>query len=76
MVVGRIGNTLPSSMARGAAPGPFFVRVDGFVEQICQLLRSIGLPQHQYVGHSFRIGAVTTAALAGVEDLTIQALGW
>ena len=44
------------------------------VEQIRSILSRIGVPQHHYAGHSFRIGAATTAALAGVEDSTIQAL--
>ncbi len=68
--------------ARGSGSGPLFRRVDGrvitkvwFVEQLRVVLESVGLPQHQYAGHSFRIGAATTAALAGVEDSTIQALG-
>ena len=43
--------------------------------QIRGVLNNIGLPQHQYAGHSFRIGAGTTAALAGVEDSVIQTLG-
>ncbi len=89
VVVGRSGNELCPVAAvlgyiavRGAAPGPFFLDADSrivtkpwFVDQIRQLLRGIGLPQHQYAGHSFRIGAATTAALAGVEDSTIQTLG-
>jgi len=67
---------------RGARKGAFFLSPDGsvvlkswFIEQIRSILASIGAPHHQYAGHSFRIGAATTAALAGVEDSTIQALG-
>ncbi|KAL5502412.1 hypothetical protein EMCRGX_G009182 [Ephydatia muelleri] len=44
---------------RGTEPGPFFVTRDG----------------SPYAGHSFRIGAATAAAIAGVEDSTIQTLG-
>ena len=63
-------------------PGPFFldsnlrpVTKKWFIGKIRALLESLGLPQSQYAGHSFRIGAATTAALAGVEDSTIQILG-
>ena len=69
-------------MLRGDRKGSFFLDPDGkavrkpwFVEQLRSILSSIGAPQHQYAGHSFRIGAATTAAMAGVEDSTIQALG-
>ena len=61
--------------ARGTLPGPFFldsskkpVTKPWFVEQIRAILTSIGVAQDQYCGHSFRIGAATTAAMAGVED--------
>ena len=40
-----------------------------------EALTAIGLDPAQYVGHSFRIGAATTGAAAGIEDSTIQALG-
>ena len=43
-----------------------------FIAQIRECLQAIGLPQHQYAGHSFRIGAATTAALVGTEDSMIQ----
>lgn len=63
-------------------PGAFFLSRDltpvtkgWFVQQIRTMLVSLGLPQNQYAGHSFRIGAATTAAMVGIEDSTIQALG-
>ena len=39
------------------------------------VLAALGLPDHQYAGHSFRIGAAMSAAQEGVEDSTIQLLG-
>ena len=63
-------------------PGPFFmdaklapVTKAWLVKQVRDILSSLGLPQNEYAGHSFRIRAATSAALAGVEDSTIQALG-
>jgi len=46
-----------------------------FVGQLKTILEAIDLLQQHYVGHSFRMGVATAAALAGVEDSTIQALG-
>ena len=67
---------------RGDRSGPLFVDSAGkpllkhtFVGEIRKVLITLGVPQDQYAGHSFRIGAATTAALAGVEDSTIQLLG-
>ena len=67
---------------RGSALGLFFWRSDTqpalkawFVDQLRGILSAVGLPQQDYAGHSFCIGAATTAALAGVEDSTIQTLG-
>ena len=66
----------------GDSPGLFFIDSDKtaftksqFVSEIHSILNMVGLPQHHYAGHSFRIGAATLAALAGVQDSTIQALG-
>ena len=68
--------------ARGDVSGPLFKFADGrpltrvrFVAQIRQALESSGLFSQEYAGHSFRIGAATTAAECGVEDSTIKALG-
>ena len=67
---------------RGNQPGAFFlnsshrpVTKPWFVGEIRRILGSVGLPQHEYAGHSFRIGAATAAAMAGIEDSVIQTLG-
>ena len=63
-------------------PRAFFRTEDGtpttkgwFSGTLRGILSSIGLPRGDYADHSFRIGAATTAAMAGVEDSMIQALG-
>ena len=67
---------------RGVSQGPFFRFVDGtpltkarFVSRVRAALERAGVPCRLYSGHSFRIGAATTAAEKGVQDSTIQALG-
>ena len=67
--------------ARGNRQGPFFLTGTGtpltkhFIADLRRVLAAAGLPQDDYAGHSFRIGAATSAALAGVEDSAIQLLG-
>ena len=67
---------------RTLLPGPLFVfangrplRKDALVQHMQQALSSAGIDAGKYIGHSFRIGAATTAAAAGIEDSTIQTLG-
>ena len=62
--------------------GPFFSFEDGsaltkgrFVAKVRELLQEAGLDPALYSGHSFRIGAATSAAQAGLEDSTIRVLG-
>ena len=66
---------------RGTEPGPFFVTKDGsplrkqkFIMELRKVLAIMGLCPEQYAGHSFRIAAATAAAIADVEDSTIQTL--
>ncbi len=40
-----------------------------------QAFRQARIPEGDYSGHSFRIGAATMAAHAGIEDSIIQVLG-
>ena len=89
VVVGRTNSPLCPVSAllqyiekRGDQPGAFFldsthsiITKPRFVARIREILTSIGLPQHNFAGHSFRIGAATTAASLGIEDSTIQTLG-
>ena len=87
--VGRTGTDLCPVAAllgyletRGSAPGPLFVFADGrlltrqrFVDRVREALRKAGVDHSKYCGHSFRIGAATTAAAKGVEDCIIKTLG-
>ena len=89
VVVGKVDGPLcPVSallgylLARGAGPGPLFRFEDGkpltrmrLVEKVRRALQVAGVLSKPYSGHSFRIGAATTAARVGVEDSTIKMLG-
>ena len=63
-------------------PGPLFILSTGvpltrtyLVSNLQAALRQAGLDDSAYNGHSFRIGAATTAAQRGLEDSLIQTLG-
>ena len=67
---------------RGRSPGPFFLTQQGkpltksrFIAEVRKGLAKAGLDQATFAGHSFRIGAATAAAQAGVPDSAIQVLG-
>ena len=46
-----------------------------FIEMLRHLLQILNLNEQKYCGHSFRIGAATSAASAGVQDHLIQTMG-
>ena len=87
--IGRTNNDLCPVMAmlaylakRGGDQGPLFRLNDGrpltrshFVTALRAGLSASGIDQSQYCGHSFRIGAATTAAQQGIPDSTIKMLG-
>lgn len=67
---------------RDPHPGPLFIRKGGapltrtyLVASLQGALKRTGLNVSHYNGHSFRIGAATTAAQNGLEDSMIQTLG-
>ena len=62
--------------------GPLFIHADGIpltraslVSRLKQALCQVGIQPDAFNGHSFWIGAATTAAQRGVEDSLIQTLG-
>ena len=68
--------------ASNGRPGPLFQSREGvpFTRPwlntlIRELVSRTGRPPQQYSSHSFRIGAASTAAAAGIPDWRIQALG-
>ena len=48
---------------------------DKFIRHMRHLLSRLGCNDSKYCGHSFRIGAATSAASAGIPDHMIQTLG-
>ena len=67
---------------RGSDNGPFFMLEnrtpltrEQFVKMTKEKLAAAGIDSSCYSGHSFRIGAATTASACGVEDSLIQTLG-
>ena len=89
ITVGRTGShicpvksVLAYIACRGFRPGPLFCHRDNSPltrEQLVNNLRSVlattGVDFQKFSGHSFRIGAATTAAARGIADSTIQTLG-
>ena len=77
-----VGAVLDYMVRRGSGQGPFFLFSDGrflsrerFVASVRSALQAAGVEASDYAGHSFRIGAATTAALCGVQDSLIKTLG-
>ena len=67
---------------RPAVQGPLVVFEDGsllsrdkLVSAIRSALQLAGVDAWNYTGHSFRIGAATTAAQVGLEDSVVKMLG-
>jgi len=89
LYIGRTNNDLcpiAAMMAylaiRGGSEGPLFRFKSGqpltrerFVTKVREALSASGVDHSKYAGHSFRIGAATTAAQCGIADSTIQLLG-
>ena len=68
--------------SKGCSTGPLFQMANGdfltrerFVKEVRSLPQLAELDLEPYSGHSFRIGAATTAAQAGLEGQLIQMLG-
>lgn len=67
---------------RGRESGPFFrfgsgtaITREALVGQLRSALARFGMETSRFSGHSFRIGAATTAATVGLEDSLIKTLG-
>ena len=87
--VGRTANNLcpvaavlTYMVARGQDSGPLFKWENGrfltreaFVAAVRKALAEAGIAPKDYLGHSFRIGAATTAAQQGLQDSLIKTLG-
>ena len=77
-----VAHLLAYLQLRGLKGGPLFIFPDGrpitrahFTAQLRACLRDAALDSRYYKGHSFRIGAATTAAERGCSESQIQAMG-
>ena len=77
-----VAASLDYMVRRGSTAGPFFkfsddsyLTRDRFVKEVRSALDRIGMVSSNYAGHSFRIGAATTAAQRGIQDSLIKILG-
>ena len=83
--VNTLSKYISARRARGAAPSsPLFLNseVDAsplsrstFILNLKEVLSRAGYEDQKFSGHSFRIGACTTGAAAGIEDHMLQVLG-
>ena len=89
VVIGKTGDALCPVTAmlrylrlRGSHSGPLFIWQNktplsraALVSAVRAILIEANLPADKFAGHSFRIGAASTAAAAGIQDSQIQTLG-
>ena len=71
--------TMAYTAVRGDSPGPLPNGIPltrpYFVGKVREVLSDLGLSGQNYAGHSFQVGAATTAAMVGIEDSLTQTLG-
>ena len=77
-----VSSVLSHLLIRGPSDGPLFILPDGsplaravLISAVYQALQSVGLDTTRFSGHSFRIGAATTAASVGINGAVIKLLG-
>ena len=82
MVICPVAALLAYVAVRPSMAGPLFIYKDGtpltrerLVVAVRHALERLGHVASQYSGHSFRIGAATTAAQAGLEDSVVKMMG-
>ena len=67
---------------RQGGDGPLFYYTNGtyltkdnFIKPVREALNTLGYVSEKFASHSFRIGAASTAAKAGIDEATIKAMG-
>ena len=77
-----VAATLNCPVVRGTSKGPLFILGDGthlshdnFVLAVHKAVSAAGVDTSKYAGHSFHIGAATTAAKLGIQDFLNRTMG-